>query len=121
MTAERLLLRRAKVLNGAEVDIVIADGNVVQIVPGGTAEDHGFKVVEANGAHVSSGWVDLHVHAFAELNPYGDEIDEIGIKCGVTTLVDAGSCGAERIGGLAEAGKSQQRNCLLFLTFQRLA
>lgn len=33
MTAERLLLRRAKVLNGAEVDIVIADGNVVQIVP----------------------------------------------------------------------------------------
>ncbi|OMD58953.1 amidohydrolase/deacetylase family metallohydrolase [Paenibacillus odorifer] len=120
MTAERLLLRRAKVLNGAEVDIVIADGNVVQIVPGGTAEDHGFKVVEANGAYVSSGWIDLHVHAFAELNPYGDEIDEIGIKCGVTTLVDAGSCGAERIGELAEAGKMSATQLLAFLNISKI-
>jgi dihydroorotase len=38
----------------------------------------GKQVMDYSGVYVSSGWIDLHVHAFPDFDPYGDEIDEIG-------------------------------------------
>ena len=49
----------------------------------------GGRILDCSGTYVSSGWIDLHVHAFPEFDPYGDEVDEIGVKQGVTTIVDA--------------------------------
>ncbi|WP_245864684.1 amidohydrolase/deacetylase family metallohydrolase [Paenibacillus donghaensis] len=83
-------------MNGQTVDIAVQEGIITDIAPAGHAE--GVTELDGSGWYVSSGWIDLHVHAVPELHPYGDEIDEIGVKHGVTTLVDAGSCGSERIG-----------------------
>ena len=44
--------------------------------------------------------IDMHVHAFPDFNPYGDDMDEMEYGEGVTTIVDAGSCGADRIADL---------------------
>ncbi|NQX48538.1 amidohydrolase/deacetylase family metallohydrolase [Paenibacillus tritici] len=90
------VLRNLQLVDGRVVDISIQDGIITAITPPGQAE--GGNGLDCSGLYGSSGWIDLHVHAVPELDPYGDEIDEIGVKQGVTTLVDAGSCGADRIG-----------------------
>lgn len=113
-----VVLRHAKLITEEEIDIVIQDGRIIEITPAGRA--HGQKIIECHGAYVSSGWIDLHVHAFPEFEPYGDEIDEIGIKTGVTTIVDAGSCGADRISDLAASGKRSKTNLFAFLNISRI-
>lgn len=90
------------------VDIVIEDGYIRRIAEAGTVEgEDGF---DGRGMYVSSGWIDMHVHAFSEFQPYGDDTDEIGVKQGVTVIVDAGSCGADRIADLAaHSGKAKTK------------
>ncbi|UVI29010.1 amidohydrolase/deacetylase family metallohydrolase [Paenibacillus spongiae] len=113
-----LVLRNVKLLGGQPADIVIRDGITERIAPAGQGK--GSQYVDGTGLYASSGWIDLHVHADPELEPYGDEIDEIGIRQGVTTIVDAGSCGADRIGRLfVNAGRAQTR-VLAFLNISRI-
>ncbi|SFJ48528.1 dihydroorotase [Paenibacillus sp. UNC496MF] len=111
-----IVLRSMKRLNGQVSDIVIDEGKIAAIVPPGTGEGE----VVAEGGYVSSGWIDMHVHAFPTFKPYGDAIDEIGVKQGVTTIVDAGSCGADRIGELREAGRRSVTRLLAFLNVSRI-
>lgn len=87
--------------------------------PAGPAEA-AWREIDCAGAYVSSGWIDLHVHAFPAFDPYGDEIDEIGVKQGVATIVDAGSCGADRIAELAKSGRRARTNLLAFLNISRI-
>ncbi|AZN39168.1 amidohydrolase/deacetylase family metallohydrolase [Paenibacillus albus] len=98
---DNMVLRGATLTDGRKVDIVIADGVIAEVTETGNGSVVGSRELDCSGLFVSSGWIDLHVHAFSELNPYGDEIDEIGVKQGVAVIVDAGSCGADRIGDLA--------------------
>jgi len=94
------VLHNVQLVDGNRVDIVIDKGYIKQIaLPGQGSAD---TIMDGTELIVSSGWIDLHVHAMSELSPYGDEIDDIGVKQGVTTIVDAGSCGADRIGMLYE-------------------
>lgn len=115
---ERYVLRQVKRVSGEEIDIVIESGRIAEITPAG--EGRGGQEWEGSGAYVSSGWIDMHVHAFREFDPYGDEIDEIGVRQGVTTLVDAGSCGADRIGDLAWDASQAKTNVLAFLNISRI-
>ncbi|WP_294830843.1 amidohydrolase/deacetylase family metallohydrolase [uncultured Lactobacillus sp.] len=56
------------------------------------------KVIDLQGKYVSAGWIDDHVHCYEKLTLYYDDPDEDGYKSGVTTVIDAGSTGAENIG-----------------------
>lgn len=114
----QFVIRNVKQVTGEEIDIVVKEGKINQIVNKG--EGIGEKVYDCSGSYVSSGWIDLHVHAFSEFHPYGDEIDEIGYKQGVTTLVDAGSCGADRIADLATRGKVSKTKLFAFLNISKL-
>lgn len=60
-----------------------------------------------NTTYISSGWIDLHVHARETLSPYGDSIDEIGVKQRVTALVNEGNCGSDDIDELVQAQKQR--------------
>jgi len=115
---ERLLLRNFRLLNRRLADIAIEDGRIAEVTEAGKGT--GTRVIEGSGSYLSSGWIDLHVHAFPEFDPYGDEIDEIGAKQGVATIVDAGSCGADRIGELVESGRRAKTNLLAFLNVSRI-
>ena len=141
---DRFILHNVKHVDGEEIDIVIEDGRIVGITPVGqgiqtpsqpdngvTASDRlgvpspslsvdGITVYDGQGDYVSSGWIDMHVHAFLEFDPYGDEIDEIGVKQGVTTIVDAGSCGADRIVDLARSSQEAMTNLFAFLNISRI-
>ncbi|GJM78908.1 hypothetical protein HMSSN139_14040 [Paenibacillus sp. HMSSN-139] len=75
---EKVVLHHLKRVNGEEIDIVIEDGKIAEITGAGQAR--GDQEWDASSLYVSSGWIDMHVHAFPEFDPYGDEIDEIGVK-----------------------------------------
>lgn len=115
---KRSVLRNVKRINGEEIDIVIENGKIEEVTKAGHGQ--GQHIIDRTGMYVSSGWIDLHVHAFPEFDPYGDEIDEIGVKQGVTTIVDAGSCGADRMTDLVANGKQSQTNLFAFLNISRI-
>lgn len=117
-SGSRYVLPEVKRVSGEIIDIVIQDGRIAEITDAGKGSGQPLKDVA--GAYVSSGWIDMHVHAFPEFDPYGDEIDEIGVKQGVTTIVDAGSCGAERIADLAASSEQAKTKVLAFLNISRI-
>lgn len=112
------VLRHVKRVNEEKFDIVIEDGKIAKVEKDGSGQ--GKYVIDCSGMYVSSGWIDLHVHAFPEFDPYGDEMDEIGVKQGVTTIVDAGSCGADRIADLVESSQKAKTNVFAFLNISRI-
>jgi dihydroorotase len=119
MKQERIVWRNVKRTNGDAIDIAVEHGIITEVTAAGRANE-GNDVRDGSGLYVSSGWIDVHVHAFAELDPYGDEIDEIGVGQGVATIVDAGSCGADRIGDLASSREQALTNVLALLNVSKI-
>lgn len=111
-------------MDGRQVDLVIAAGILAEITTAGASSGSGAsnvgREIDCSGLYVSSGWIDLHVHAFPELDPYGDDIDEIGVKQGVAVIVDAGSCGADRIGELSASRESAMTTLFALLNVSRI-
>lgn len=60
MSAERYLIKGAKVLGGAPSDLLIGDGVIMQT--GSSVDQAGAVVVDADGLVVLPGLVDLHTH-----------------------------------------------------------
>lgn len=91
-----LLIKNGKLINGQLVDVAVKDGKI-------QAVDHRIEkkaadILDLHGKHyVSYGWIDDHVHCFEEMDLYYDYPDEVGVKTGVTTVIDAGTTGAENI------------------------
>lgn len=90
-----LLLRRARLADDTLTDIAIQDGKIAAT---GDINAPARKTVELNGdVFVSAGWIDSHVHCYPNSPIYHDEPDSVGIATGVTTVVDAGSTGADDV------------------------
>lgn len=112
------VLQNAQTTTGEYYDIVIKDGIISAIVDAGSGK--GDQMIDCSNHYISSGWIDLHVHARETLTPYGDSIDEIGVKQGVTTIVDAGSCGADDIDELFQAQKHAKTKVYALLNLSRI-
>jgi dihydroorotase len=87
-----------------QLDIGISNGRIAAIEPELSAADAA-RVVEVRGAnrHVVPGLIDLHTHVAygattAGLGIEGIEPDLVGVRSGVTTVVDGGSVGVANVG-----------------------
>ncbi|MFN4274586.1 MAG: amidohydrolase/deacetylase family metallohydrolase [Aliihoeflea sp.] len=107
-TAEPLLIRNVKpvgfdtVQTGTPIDVAIgADGNIEAAAPG-LPQAGGRTVVDGQGAWISPGWIDLHVHIWHGGTDISIRPSECGAERGVTTLVDAGSAGEANFHGFRE-------------------
>ena len=90
-----LLLKGARLVDDTVTDIAIKDGKIAAL---GDVQGEATKVVSLNGEHfVSAGWIDLHVHCYPKSPIYNDEPDSVGVATGVTTVIDAGSTGADDV------------------------
>lgn len=94
-----LTIRGGRVIDPANgidriADVVIADGKIAGI---GTRASAGAQVVDATGAIVTPGLIDLHTHVYWGGTSLGVDPDQYALKSSCTTLVDAGSAGRETI------------------------
>ena len=107
-----LLLKGGHVIDPANhldenFDVAVSGGKIAAVEKGISADQAG-KVVDVSGLFVTPGLIDIHAHvghggaplnwfapdARARSEPLGIPAD-IALQSGVTTLVDAGSAGAE--------------------------
>lgn len=79
-------------------DIGFRDGCVSSIAPN-IPSTEGSQVINANGCYVTPGLIDLHVHVFYGVSHFGIEPDPTCLARGATTVVDAGSAGADTFPG----------------------
>lgn len=68
------------------------------------------KTIDLKGKYISPGWIDDHTHCYEKLQLYYDDPDEVGYKSGVTTVIDAGSTGAENIGDFYQITRKKVTN-----------
>lgn len=76
----------------AQMDVAICGDRIVQLAPG--IDSRSARVIDARGALVTPGLIDLHVHVYRHFTDFGLPTDDAGINSGCTTVVDQGSCGA---------------------------
>ncbi|AIC94415.1 amidohydrolase/deacetylase family metallohydrolase [Shouchella lehensis] len=107
------IIRKARFVTGKPKDIVIENGKFMAIVDEYAGE--GEEVSFEEDVYMSSGWIDLHTHAFPGFPPYCAEPDEIGYKTGVTTVVDAGTCGSDQIDSFYRLATKSMTRIFAFL------
>lgn len=100
--SERLLIRNGCLLDpsfGRDeiLDVAIADGKIVGLAP--HIDASGYRVIDATGALVVPGLVDMHTHAYWGGTLLGVNADKVGPRSGVTTWVNCGSSGAATFEG----------------------
>ena len=79
-------------------DVVFVDGEVTDVGEN-LAATEAREVIDASGLYVTPGLIDVHVHVFPGVSFLGVEPDPTWLARGVTTVVDAGSAGADTFPG----------------------
>ena len=74
-------------------------GGMVAAVAGDIPSDRATEVVDAAGKLVTPGLIDAHVHIYEGVSHYGIDADATCLARGATTVVDAGSAGADTFAG----------------------
>ncbi len=96
-----LVIRGGRVIDPANgidaiADVVILDGKIAGV--GIDAPTHA-EAVDAAGAIVTPGLIDLHTHVYWGGTSLGVDPDQYAVKSACTTLVDAGSAGPGNYAG----------------------
>lgn len=98
-----LLLKGGQVIDPSQdlrdrLDIAIKDGIISHVAPSINSEEIS-QVIDVSDKLVIPGLIDLHCHIYEGVNQTGLNPDLIGVRSGVTTLVDGGSAGCYTFGG----------------------
>ncbi len=92
-----LVIRGARLADDTLIDLAVKDGKIASV--GRLAADVSAvrQLDLAGNCRLSAGWIDAHVHCYPDSPIYHDEPDRVGVASGVTSVVDAGSTGADDI------------------------
>ena len=92
-----MIIRAGRLGSGQLVDVAIKHGKIAAL--GSLPESSEAKQTLTLGGqvHVSAGWIDGHTHCYPDSPLYHDEPDKVGVESGVTTVIDAGSTGADDV------------------------
>ncbi|MEN9533969.1 MAG: hypothetical protein RIQ83_3193 [Pseudomonadota bacterium] len=92
-----MIIRAGRQANGELIDIAIRNGKIVALgqLPARSGAKRTLDL--AGRVHVSAGWIDGHTHCYPASPIYHDEPDKVGVESGVTTVIDAGSTGADDV------------------------
>lgn len=104
-----LIIKNAKTIKGETIAMAIREGKIVKVAE--KIDEAGKEIIDLkNETYISAGWIDDHVHCFEKMRLYYDYPDEIGVKMGVTTVIDAGTTGAENIHEFYDLAKKAKTN-----------
>lgn len=114
-----LMFRRARLPDGSLTDLAVQDGRIAALghLPETMAAEKSVDL--AGAAYLSAGWIDSHVHCYPASPIYHDEPDRVGIDGGVTTVVDAGSTGADQVGDFHRLTRPARTRVLALLNIAR--
>jgi probable amidohydrolase EF_0837/AHA_3915 len=94
---DKFLIKNAKLVDGKVIDILVKDGHIENI-SSFIEMDENIDVIELDeDCYISAGWIDSHTHCFEKFELYADNCEEIGYRQGVTSVIDAGTAGADNI------------------------
>jgi len=79
-------------------DIAVTQGRI-SAVEKDISEDQAKARIDASGLIVTPGLIDLHVHVYPGVSHFGVDADIHALAQGVTTVLDAGSSGADTFEG----------------------
>lgn len=112
-----LIIRGARLSDEQVVDIALQDGRIAAI---GKVQGNAQRERDLAGRYyLSAGWIDSHVHCYPKSPIYHDEADAIGVAHGVTTVVDAGSTGAEHIDDFYRLTRAAQTQVYALINIAR--
>ncbi|MBN9348512.1 MAG: amidohydrolase/deacetylase family metallohydrolase, partial [Devosia sp.] len=83
----------------APMDVAFSGGKVAAIAPA-ISDSDAPQTRDVSGKYVVPGLIDLHTHVYWGGTFLGVDPNVVARRSGMTTAVDAGSCGANNIGGL---------------------
>lgn len=120
-----LLLKQGRVIDPSQAmdqvcDVAIVDGRIAAI------EKHldskiAKQVLDVSGKLITPGLIDIHVHVAEHEESENAQADTIGVKMGVTTIVDAGTSGVLAFPGykkLIDDGNPKTRVLFIIRTAQ---
>jgi len=103
-----LLIKNGRVIDpvtdlDGRMDVAISDTRIARIAP--EIDEQAQHVLDVAGKLVVPGLIDLHTHVYwgvtaKEISDLNAPPDLVGVRAGVTTLVDGGSAGYYNLGGL---------------------
>ncbi|MDH2068366.1 amidohydrolase/deacetylase family metallohydrolase [Pantoea sp. GD03673] len=112
-----LIIRAARLSDEQVVDIALQDGRIAAV---GNVQGKAQRERDLAGRYyLSAGWIDSHVHCYPKSPIYHDEADAIGVAHGVTTVVDAGSTGAEHIDDFYQLTRAAQTQVYALINIAR--
>jgi dihydroorotase len=83
-------------------DVHLKDGKIAAIETTEIAAPTGVGVLPAQDFIIAPGLIDLHAHVYDGMNLHSVSPADIGLKTGVTTILDTGSAGAMNFGTFAK-------------------
>lgn len=114
-----LYIKQGKDINGNPIELLLEDGRIIRV-------DTQLNDVTADEeldlrcqSFVTAGWIDDHVHCYEDLSLYYDEADKTGYKTGVTTVIDAGSTGADNIGDFYQMTRNKVTNVYAMINISK--
>lgn len=114
-----LLFENACLPDGSIRNIAVAEGRIAAV---NQEKGQAAKwTVDLKGkVYLSAGWIDGHVHCNPGSLIYFDEPDAVGVTGGVTTIVDAGSTGADDIDAFRRLAEQSKTNVRALLNISRI-
>lgn len=114
-----LYIKNGKDENDNPIELGINNGKIEAVAPK-LAGLEAKKVIDLKGeSYVSAGWIDDHTHCYEKLTLYYDDPDIDGYQSGVTTVIDAGSTGADNIDDFYQITRAKKTNVLAMLNISR--
>ncbi|MDR1568004.1 MAG: amidohydrolase/deacetylase family metallohydrolase [Streptococcaceae bacterium] len=112
-----ILIKNGKTIAGKVLELAITDGKIVKVSKLINAQAR--QVIDASNLYFSAGWIDDHVHCYEKMKLYFDTPDQIGVATGVTTVIDAGTTGAENIGDFYQLAMQAKTNVYALLNISK--
>ncbi|REC32938.1 amidohydrolase/deacetylase family metallohydrolase [Enterococcus pseudoavium] len=103
------LIKNGKLIDGTKIEVALEKGKIKAIAA--EIDQPAKETIDLAGKYyLSAGWIDDHVHCYEKMNLYYDYPDQIGVEKGVTTVIDAGTTGAENIRDFYQLTKAVKTN-----------
>jgi len=112
-----LVIRRGRVIDPGRgldsvMDVAVAGGKIAAVLPAGSVIEAA-RTFDASGTFVVPGLIDIHTHARSK------EMPVICLSDGVTSLIDAGSQGADHIDDVVTVAKGAPNRVRILLNIAR--